>query len=45
LKRMEGGKWEETVKQGNAAVGVAGELLLGIAGDVGAVIEEVRDST
>lgn len=42
---MEGGKWEETVKQGNAAVGVAGELLLGTAGDVGAVIEEVRDST
>lgn len=36
---------EETVKQGNAAVGMAGALLLGIVGVVGAVIEEVCDST
>lgn len=35
---------EEAEKQGNAAVGVAGALLLGIAGVVGAVIKEVRDS-
>ena len=33
------------MKLGNAAVGVAGELLLGFACDVGAVIEDVRDST
>ncbi len=35
---------EEAEKQGNAAVGVAGALLLGLAGVVGAVIKEVRDS-
>ncbi len=35
---------EEAEKQGNAAVGVAGAFLLGLAGIVGAVIKEVRDS-